>query len=396
MRPTRTVAIVAGALLALSGCGASDDQSGDDTSLTLGFIAPTTGPYATYGTEMKKSFDLYLKMHDNKLGGSDVKAVSIDEGAGGSEAVAGAQRMIRQEQVDLATGVASSGTAVALAPVFDSADVPLILSVGGADALLDSPSDAIWKVAGQTALQPAYALGRWTAENEPDKRVFSIQPDYTGGREILQSYNAGSRDGGGDGVVGDRFYPLGSTTDFQPYLEALNKSGADELFSMPAGGAGPFLQQFRQFTDGISYRTMGGIYSPTVLAEANDEAVGIEDSYYYSWTLDNPANKEFVEAFEAEYGTKPAGEAAGQWEAMIVLDQALAAVDGDINAKTVAKAIKSLGEITTPAGTFTLDPDHHLPVRNVKLFRVETLPDGTLAEVENQDLGKVGYVELER
>ncbi len=386
-------AMLTAAALSVAGCAGSAAEPEDDSPITVGFIAPFSGPYEIYGEQMKRTFDLYLETHDGELGGRPVEVVEGDEAAGGNDAVAAAQRLVNEEGLVAVTGMASSGSATAAAQVFDTAGVPLLVSVAGPDNILGpDSSDYIWKVGGLTARQSAYALGKWTAESDPSKDVFAIMPEYSAGHEIVEAYNLGSTESGGDGLIDARFYPLGSTTDFQPYLSALVDSGAAELYSMPAGSAVPFLEQFRQFTSDIPLSTTGAIWgSAQVLDAVGDEALDIADSYYYSWTLDNPLNSEFVAAYEEAYGEKPTGEGMGQWEAMVVLDNAIASIEGEVTSEAIVEALKNLGEVETPAGTYSLDPETHMPTRPVGLFVNQSF-DGGIWPVYTEELAVVGFV----
>ena len=46
--------------------------------LRIGFLAPTTGPFAQIATDMINGFQMYLKDHDGKLGGATVKFIVED------------------------------------------------------------------------------------------------------------------------------------------------------------------------------------------------------------------------------------------------------------------------------------------------------------------------------
>ena len=62
----------ASVLTSLAARGAAAEE------LRIGFLAPTTGPFAQIATDMINGFQLYLKDHDGKLGGATIKFIVED------------------------------------------------------------------------------------------------------------------------------------------------------------------------------------------------------------------------------------------------------------------------------------------------------------------------------
>jgi branched-chain amino acid transport system substrate-binding protein len=101
---------------------------------------------------------------------------------------------------------------------------------------------------------------------------------------------------------------------------------------------------------GSGFLTEGG-----VLKAQGDTALGVRTALHYTSELDNPANKEFVEAYEKEYGDAPTVYSVQTWDAAAVLNQALSkatALDGD----SVSKALEGVGSVDdSPRGAWSFD-----------------------------------------
>ena len=60
--------------------------------LRIGFLAPTTGPFAQIATDMINGFQMYLKDHEGKLGGATIKFIVEDTQGKPATAVLKAER----------------------------------------------------------------------------------------------------------------------------------------------------------------------------------------------------------------------------------------------------------------------------------------------------------------
>ena len=58
----------AGATSGLAACTASSAQAGPRGRITVGLVAPTSGPYARIGEDLRRGFQLFLDTNDGLLG----------------------------------------------------------------------------------------------------------------------------------------------------------------------------------------------------------------------------------------------------------------------------------------------------------------------------------------
>ncbi|WP_406197912.1 ABC transporter substrate-binding protein [Streptomyces europaeiscabiei] len=364
---SRTFAGLALGALVLSGCGSSLDEStgsgteGDRSGgkVKIGLLVPLSGVYAPLGEDMKAGFDLYLDQHDGKLGGREVDLVTADEGEGPQTGVPAAQKLVTQDQVTAVAGVVNSATALGLRDFFDESKKPLLVANAGADDITGArKSEYVWRTSFSNG-GVSGALGPAVAE-EVKGSVYLLAADYAAGKEMVAGFRKTFEAAGGK-VAGEKYTPFGKTQDFQPYLSAIRKSGADAVYSFYAGAeAVNFVKQYKQFglagktaLYGTGFLTEGG-----ALAAQGTAAIGVKTSLHYSTELDTSVNKEFVAAYRAEAGKAPTVYAVQGYDTAAVLDKALAEASGD-SGDALVKALGKVGSIDSPRGAWTFGADHN-------------------------------------
>ena len=82
--------------------------------LKIGFMTTLTGPAASVGKHMRDGFNLFLKLHANKLGGRDVRVITVDDELKPDLAVTKAQALIERDKVDFVTGIIFSNVLAAI------------------------------------------------------------------------------------------------------------------------------------------------------------------------------------------------------------------------------------------------------------------------------------------
>ena len=365
LRRMAVVPAMVGAL-ALAACGGGSlgagggegGEGGADGPVKIGVSVPKSGVYSSLGTDMDQGFKLYLEQNDNMLGGKEVQLVEVDEGAGPQTGVPATERLITQDQVGAVVGIVNSATAAGLKQAFTEAETPLIVTNAGADTLTEEPSDYIWRTS-FTNGGVAAALGERAKEEVGDGTIFLMAADYAAGREATTGFRETFEAAGGE-IAGEAFTPFGQTTDFQPYLNQIRNSGADAVFVFYAGAeAVAFVQQFNQFlgNEDIQLYGSGFLTEGTVLDQQGEAADGVRTVLHYSDQIDSPENTEFVEAYTAKWNMAPTVYSVQMYDAAAVLDKALAESDG-VDGKSIATALKSVGDIESPRGTWRFDASH--------------------------------------
>jgi branched-chain amino acid transport system substrate-binding protein len=381
------------AAFAVGACGSvGEEESGgsgesETGPIKVGLVIPQSGVYAPLGEDMKAGWDLWLERNGGKLGGREVQTVVVDEGEGPDTGVPAVQKVLQQDRVDAVVGIVNSATALGSVEVVNSAKKLLIVANAGADSLTGS-SDYIWR-SSFTNGQVAYAVGKHLATTpEGKKGVYAMAADYAAGEEAIAGFKKGFEEGGGE-IVGEAKTPFGTTQDFQPFLAKARSANPGAVYVFYAGAeAVSFVKQYEEF--GLSERAplygSGFLTEGGVLTAQGDAADGVHTALHYATALDNPANSDFAEAYEAKTGKPPTVYAVQTWDAAAVLSKAVksaGALDGD----ALASAMGKLGEITdSPRGTWSFEQQS--PVQEMYLREVRAEGD-TVTNAVVESLGQI-------
>ncbi|MBF8186574.1 ABC transporter substrate-binding protein [Nonomuraea sp. K274] len=336
------------AVLMAAGCGGSlPAQEEDARQVRIGAIISQTGVYAVLGDDMETAMRLYLDTHGGALGGRPATLLVADDAGDPEEGQAQARRLIQDEGVDVITGLISSPVAASV--VEAAGRTPVVIANAGADEL-GGPN--VFRVS-YTDHDHGHAAGRYAAERYG--RTDVVLMASSAGAETLQGFTEGY----GAGPLKRILTPYGRITDLGPYLEQI-PAEAELLYAVYAGGeAVAFARAFKQlgYDDEVELLTSQSLTDEDVLRDIGPDAEGITSVGMYSPALDNPDNAAFVARWRARTGHNPSAVALQGWDAMRLIDQALAR-GGDL-----VRELGEAGELAGPRGPFRLDAGHN-PVQN--------------------------------
>ena len=397
--PARLRALVAvGAVTALAAAGCSSSTSskstsgakGGDTPITIGLITALTGSNKALGPDHQRGFQLYLDTHGGKLGGHTVKLDVGDEGNGGTAAVPVVNKMIKEDHVLAIAGIVATPTILSVVPIATAAGVPVV-NTGGRPTVKDVSH--LWTMSFMST-DPGGAMGPYMAQNVQGS-VYAFGPDYQGGYDQLRGFTDSFAKAGGK-LANDggkpTFTPFPTTQDFMPYLAKVKATGAKAIYCFYTGqSAIDFVKAWSQSdAKDIPLYAAGFITEGGALKAEGPAANGVITSMNYSPDISSAANRAFVSAWGQKYnGEAPPATAMYSWDAASVLDQAITKAGSNLTPAAVNDAIKNLGQIDSPRGTWQLSADTHVPVQKWYLRKVQM--DGTaLANVKVGDLATIG------
>jgi branched-chain amino acid transport system substrate-binding protein len=369
----------------LSEDGGGEGGEGGGGTVRVGLVIPQAGVYTPLGEDMQNGWELWLEQHDDTMGGYTVETVLADEGEGPDTGVPAVQRLLTEGDVDALVGIVNSATALGVAGQVTEAETPLIIANAGAGPITkDAGSPFVWRTSFTNA-QVAAAMGEHLAA-EGIGPVYAMAPDYAAGQEVVAGFTEAFEAGGGT-LAGQALTPFGTTQDFQPFLSSVQGSGAAAVFAFYAGGeAVSFVQQYAEFglKDSIPLYGSGFLTEGSVLDAQGEAAVGVRTSLHYSTEVDNEANADFVQAYQAAYDELPTVYAVQAYDAANVLARALEEA-GDLDGTAITDALDALGEIEdSPRGPWSFNGQ--TPEQSIYLREV-TDEDGTLLNSVVTDLG---------
>lgn len=341
--------------------------------IKVGMILPYSGVYAALGQDIDDGFTLGLDTFGQGVATFDI--VREDDETKPPVGLAKTKKLILQDEVDVLTGIVSSGVLGAIRDTVDGAGVPLIVSNAGNDeATGEACSPYITRVSFSNH-QVNTPMGQWMVD-QGVKKVFTIAPDYAAGRQMIDAFTAA----GGE-VVGQEWPAFRKTQDFGPYLANAKASGADAVYVFFAGGeAISFVKQYDSFGLKAELPLYGsGFLTSSLYVNAQGAAAeGVITALHYAPTLDNPENAAFVAAFKEKTGRIPSEYAVHGYDAARALVEAVKS--GATDRQTLAAALPKVA-FTGPRGELRIDPATNNIVQPIHVYETVAGADGLTQKV---------------
>lgn len=384
----KTIKVLAGATLALgmaAGAAKADE-------VRIGLMYTLSGPPAALGEQARDGFLLAVEQLGGQLGGLDAEIIVVDDELKPDVAVTRARGLIERDDVHFVVGPIFSNVAQAIQRPIVEADRILISSNAGPSDLAGEQchpnyfntsyqNDQVHEVMGAVAEQRGYG------------RVFLMAPNYQAGRDSISGFK---RHFNGE-VVDEVYVPLGQL-DFQGELARISAMQPDAVFTFMPGGMGiNLVRQYSQagLTDRVPFLSAFTVDETNLPAQQAD-ALGMYSSATWTPDMDTPGNAEFVAAFEEAYEMVPAMYAMQAYDTAMLLDAAIASLDGDLSdLEAVREALRN-ADFPSLRGEFSFNTNQH-PIQNFILAQVNEREDGLFqteyVETIFEDNGDV-YAEL--
>lgn len=338
--------------------GQTSGPSGEP--IRIGISLPLTGDFSQPGGEAQRGYEIWRDLTNEAGGllGRPVELVILDDASSQDTIVTDYQRLIDQENVDLLLGTFSSLLNLPASQVAERNQMVYVEPAGGAPDMFNRGFEYLFFAQQATAPHQADLFAQWVLSlpegERPTTAAYPTQDDpfaapvIDGIREQLEA--------GGVKTVYKTVYPP-ETTNFDAIGADIQASGAE------------LVAQGAVFEDGVGLvRTFERIdYNPDVLFQTSapsnsDEyakGIGPENTegifYAVSWHQDTDTlmNAEFVGAYQDQYDSIPAEDAADAFAAAQVLQTGVEAV-GDIDQAAIKDYLHA-NEVDTLLGPLSWD-----------------------------------------
>ena len=310
-----------------AGCGSdTDDQpSSDRGPIKIGLIAPQGGGFKSIGDDITNGFQLYLDLHEQRLGGHSVTVLTADEGETAETGKAAVDGLLKQGVLAL-TGVVNSAVMVGIRDTIEQARVPLI----GSNA---SPSSLqsvvyIWRTS-YVLDEAGRALGPVPARPAPAQRPGG---DHRAGeRRQPRTWCAAS---GRSSAPPTRGSPTPWSTPPPSPTPARRRTSPTFAGHWPSGpprsSASTRERPGSSSSSSCATSTPGRSTPPASSPRARAlesltrrTRCGIQTASNYSADLNNTANRVFASAYRKKHQISPSTYAMASYDAAQVLDQAI-------------------------------------------------------------------------
>ena len=332
----------------------------------IGMITTLTTKAGYLGEDIRDGFQLAIDQESGKLGGIAVDLMVEDDGRKPEKGKQIAERFIKKDKVQILTGIVFSNVAMAVVPKVVRQDV-VYLSTNAA------PSKLAGKGCNSNYFSVSYqndnldeVVGKYVSE-AGHKSVYLLAPNYPAGKDHL----AGFKRFYNGTITGEVYTKLGQS-DYAAEIAALRAAKPEAVFFFLPGGMGiNFLKQYAQAGLSKEIPVYGPAFSfdERILKAVGPAALGVKNGSQWTHDLDNPANKQFVQAYQKAYGRMPTLYASQGYDTARLIGSALKAVDGDLTNLDAFKAAIKKAEFESVRGNFRFGNNQH-PVQDLYIREV--------------------------
>ncbi|WP_428422882.1 ABC transporter substrate-binding protein [Methylibium sp.] len=355
-----TTALRAGLLgLACLALGSAHAQ----TPLKIGFLATFSGPIGAIGQDQYDAFMLAVEQRSGKLGGVPVQVLKEDDQFKPELATQIVQKLIERERVSIITGITGSNVIMAVARPITEKQVFLISTNPGPSPLAGAGCSPYQYVASWQNDNIAEVVGKY-AVDKGYKKMILLAPNFQGGKDILGGFKRYYK-----GTVQDEIYTPLNQLDFSAEIAQIAAQKPDAVFAFFPGALGVnFVRQYQQAGLLKALPLLStGIADGTSLPALKDAALGILSGAFWGPDLDNPVNRQFVDAFEAKYKRIPSTFAAQAYDGALLLDSAIAKVKGNLADKQAFGSALKAADFKSVRGSFRFN-NNNFPIHDMHMF----------------------------
>jgi branched-chain amino acid transport system substrate-binding protein len=372
------------ALLALATAPAVAQQK----TVKIGFISTFSGPVAAIGNDMRNSFELGLDHLGRKLGGMPVEVIYEDDQQKPEVGVQKTQKLIESDKVDFVVGYIWSNVLLAsLKPLVDSKTFTIVTNAGASQLAGELCSPYVFSTSWNNDQTPQ-AVGLYMNQKGV-KTAFLVGPNYAAGKDMLEGVAATFK----GQIVGRELTRWPDQLDFSAELSKARAAKPDAIFAFYPGGAGiQFITQYAQ--SGLKGQIP--LYTAFTIDELSlprlkDLAVGIPGAQQWVNDLPNEANKRYVADYKAKYKLSPSFYGSQTYDAAVLIDSGLKAVNGDMTKKDDLRKALEKADFKSVRGNFKFGPNH-IPIQSFYLQDVVKQGDDyvlkTVATIVENDQDK--------
>ncbi|HUK10976.1 MAG TPA: ABC transporter substrate-binding protein [Stellaceae bacterium] len=338
----------------------------------VGFLTVKTGPLAAGGAQQQEGVAWFLKERDGTIAGRKIELITADTAGVPATAKTRAQELVERDKVHVMIGPLATNEALAIDDYVRQSEVPMITTTSSATVDLRAHPLNPWLLhAGGTAPQVTYALGDYAARTLGYKRIGIVAEDFTYGYEGAGGFQLAFEAAGGKIV--QKLWPPLNAPEYGAYLAQI-KPDLDAIY-LGMAGINPlrFLKAYAEYGLAGKIPILGNTTATDegILRNMGDEALGVVTAGWYAATIDTPDNRRFVDGINAEYKHDPGFYTAGTYEALLIIEAALAKIGGKVeDAAGFLEALHNVHLDHGPIGPVHLD-EYGTPILDIHIRKVE-------------------------
>ncbi|MEZ4734219.1 MAG: ABC transporter substrate-binding protein [Caldilineaceae bacterium] len=360
---------------------ASDSGSGEP-ALKIGMITTLSGPGAALGVDVQDGFALAVDHLGGTLGGLPVELSVSDDQLNADVAKQAVEKALKQDKVDFLTGIIFSNVLLAVSDTVFEAETFYISPNAGPSALAgEGCNPFFFNVAWQNDNMHE-AMGKYVMD-QGYTNVYILAPNYPAGVDALTGFKRYYTGG-----LADEIYTQVNQLDFAAEMAQIRAAAPDAVYTFQPGGSGiNFIKQYAEagLLEEIPLFVPGFSADADVIKAVGEPMVGIYNTSHWALELENAANQKFVADFQQKYNRVPTLYASQGYDAALLIDAAVKAVNGDLSDKAAVRKALETATFDSVRGDFQFNTNH-FPIQDYYLRQVIKNDQG---EIVNQLVGEV-------
>jgi branched-chain amino acid transport system substrate-binding protein len=344
--------------------------------ITIGLVAPVTGPVAAYGDQVRNGAQTAVDVI-NEAGGilGEKVVLQIADDAGDPKQGVSSANLLVGEGVKYVVGPVTSGVAIPASDVFAENGILMVTPTATAPELTARGLTNVLRTCGRDD-QQAEVAATYVLKNMKDKRIAVIHDKGTYGQGLADAFKAAINAGGIKEVEYNSLTP--GEKDLSALIARLKAANVEVVYFGGYHPEGGLLA--RQLNDiGVKAAIIGGegLSNTEYWAIANEAAAGTLFTNA-SDALKNPASAGAVKALQAK-NIPPEAFTLNAYAAVEVLKAGIEKAGSAEDPAAVGAALKSGEPIATAIGALTYGESGDLTSPSFSLFKWQ---DGKIVSAE--------------
>jgi branched-chain amino acid transport system substrate-binding protein len=380
LRRPRRLALVAGAtatLLMVSGCGGGllgddEESSTEEGPIVLGMLTPLSGSSAAIGPYMQNGAQLAVD-EINEAGGVDGRELELeveDEACDAKTAAAGANKLVTSG-IDISVGGYCSGATLPTLPIFEKADIPMLIPAANSNELVDQQLPNVFLING-TGTQQADAAMQFIEESGATK--VALMDDNTSYSKNIADLTAELLEADGGPELAGRDSVTAGESDYSANVNAIVQTQPDFVYwtgYYQEGGL--IIRQLRQ----------AGYTGPVMVADGSVDAqlgeiAGAEAAEGVFATMTQTPDtiegaEDWIANYEEAFGEAPGPYSTQAYDAVRVAAEAVEQA-GSTDSEAVIEALEGIDGFELFSGPLKFTEEHTLSSGG---FQILTFTGGT-------------------
>ena len=344
--------------------------------ITIGLVAPLTGPVAAYGDQVRNGAQAAVDAINEKGGvlGEQLVLKLVDDAGDPKQGVSGANLLVA-EGVKYVVGPVTSGVAIPASDVFAENGILMVTPTATAPELTARGLTNVLRTCGRDD-QQAEVAAAYVLENMKDKKIAIVHDKGTYGQGLADAFKAAINAGGIEEVEYNSLTP--GEKDLSALITRLKAANVEVIYFGGYHPEGGLLA--RQLVDaGVKATIIGGegLSNTEYWAIGNEAAAGTLFTNA-SDALKNPASADAVAVLKGK-DIPPEAFTLNAYAAVEVLKAGIEKAGSAEDAAAVGAALKSGEPVATAIGSLTYGETGDLTSPSFSLFKWE---DGKIVSVE--------------